>query len=94
MPAQKNYALLLLYAALFHQCIAGPIIRYSDVHEEILNRRCTLSDVSRGVTRFSVGLAKKALLANGCAAMVADLIPTESTALAGTSGAAILLAAV
>ena len=94
VPAQKNYALLLLYAALFHQCIAGPIIRYSDVHEEILNRRCTLADVSRGVTRFSVGLAKKALLANGCAAMVADLIPTESTALAGTSGAAILLAAV
>lgn len=74
VEAQKKYWLLLLYASLFHQCIAGPIIRYSDVNEEISNRTITKEDVSKGITRFACGLAKKALLANGCAAIVSKLI--------------------
>ncbi len=101
VPAQKNYFLLLLYAALFHQCVAGPIVRYSDVNEEILDRRMNRADISRGITRFASGLAKKALLANGCAAMVADLVEkpetfagTANEYLATVSGAGILLAAV
>ena len=100
VPAQKNYLTLLLYAALFHQCIAGPIIRYSDVNEEIMERRIVRSDVAKGITRFASGLAKKALLANGCAAIVADLVEAPAD-FAGTpveylstvSGAGILLAA-
>ena len=71
--AQPKYWLLLLYASLFHQCIAGPIVRYRDVENDILHRRVKMAEVSRGVTRFAVGLAKKAILANGCAA-VADLL--------------------
>ncbi len=101
VPAQKNYFLLLLYAALFHQCVAGPIVRYSDVNEEILGRRVNRADISRGVTRFAAGLAKKSILANGCAAIVADLIEKPATFtgtaneyLATVSGAGILLAAV
>ena len=100
VPAQKNYLTLLLYASLFHQCIAGPIIRYSDVNEEIMERRIVRSDVAKGITRFASGLAKKALLANGCAAIVADLVEAPAD-FAGTpveylstvSGAGILLAA-
>lgn len=101
VAAQKKYRLLLLYAALFHQCIAGPIIRYSDVNEEILDRRITQADVAKGITRFASGLAKKAVLANGCAAIVADLVEapadfsgTPVQYLATVSGAGILLAAV
>ncbi len=101
VPAQKKYWLLLLYAALFHQCVAGPIVRYSDVNEEILGRRVNREDMARGVTRFASGLAKKSLLANGCAAIVADLIEKPETFsgspdayLATVSGAGILLAAV
>ncbi len=101
VAAQKKYWLLLLYAALFHQCIAGPIVRYSDVNEEILGRTVNRTDMARGVTRFVSGLAKKALLANGCAAIVAKLIEvpdafegTPIEYLAGVSGAGILLAAV
>ena len=71
VEAQKKYWLLLLYASLFHQCIAGPIVRYQDVRDDILKRKTSLKEISQGVSRFSVGLAKKALLANGCA-MVAD----------------------
>ena len=68
--AQPKYWLLLLYASLFHQCIAGPIVRYRDVENDILHRRVKMAEVSRGVTRFAVGLAKKAILANGCAAEI------------------------
>ncbi len=101
VPAQKNYWLLLLYAALFHQCVAGPIVRYSDVNDEIVGRTVNRSDIARGVTRFASGLAKKSLLANGCAAIVADLVEmpegfagTPVEYLATVSGAGILLAAV
>lgn len=72
IKAQKKFYIVLLYACLFHQCIAGPIVRYSDVENDILTRRVTLDEESRGISRFTVGLAKKAVLANSCAA-VADL---------------------
>lgn len=66
VPAQKQFFHLLMYVSLFHQCIAGPIVRYQHVADEILMRRTTTGDISRGVTRFTVGLGKKALLANTC----------------------------
>ncbi len=66
VPAQRSFRLLLLYVSLFHQCIAGPIVRYKDVCEELLMRKVALRDVSEGISRFTVGLAKKAILANQC----------------------------
>lgn len=85
---QKKYWLLLLYASLFHQCIAGPIVRYSDVQHEIENRVMTLEDTTKGVSRFAVGLAKKAILANGCALLADSLAPftTDKLAQAPTIG--------
>ena len=73
VPAQKKYWLLLLYASLFHQCIAGPIVRYADVNRDINEREIKLCEVSQGVSRFAIGLAKKAILANGCG-VIADSI--------------------
>lgn len=58
---------LLLYSSLFHQCIAGPIVRYETVQNEIDNRKVSFEDVFYGFRRFSIGLAKKAILANSCA---------------------------
>lgn len=75
---QERYWLLLLYASLFHQCIAGPIVRYRDVNEDILHRKPSLQEISRGVTRFAVGLAKKAILANGCAVIADSLLAAET----------------
>ena len=69
---------LLLYASLFHQCIAGPIIRYSDVHREIRLRKKTTSNMGKGVQRFAVGLAKKSLLANSCGALVDMILLPDS----------------
>jgi alginate O-acetyltransferase complex protein AlgI len=97
VAAQKKYWLLLLYASLFHQCIAGPIVRYSDVNEDICNRQVKLEEISRGISRFAVGLAKKAILANGCG-VITDAIFNKNGVMMGADGmnqlssAAILLA--
>ena len=77
---QEKYWLLLLYASLFHQCIAGPIVRYRDVNEDILHRKVKRTELSRGITRFTVGLAKKAVLANGCAVVADSLLAAEGLA--------------
>lgn len=66
VPAQKKFRRLLLYVCLFHQCIAGPIVRYKDVSEQILSRRVDQEDMRTGINRFCSGLAKKVLLANIC----------------------------
>ena len=52
--AQKKYWILLLYASLFHQCIAGPIVRYRDVAQDLAKRQVHAEEVSRGVSRFTV----------------------------------------
>ncbi len=70
--AQKNPLNVALYISFFPQLIAGPIVRYETVAEEIMNRRETFDDFSFGAYRFAVGLCKKVILANNLAA-VADL---------------------
>ena len=91
VPAQKDYFLLLLYTTSFHQCIAGPIVRYADVNEELLHRKVTLPEISDGIMRFSIGFAKKAILANTCAKLADDLLPYDTAALESSSAAALLL---
>ena len=72
---QREYWKLLLYSSLFHQCIAGPIVRYETVADQIDNREITANDIYMGLRRFSVGLAKKAILANSCASIADTLLP-------------------
>lgn len=72
--AQRSFKMLLLYVSLFHQCIAGPIVRYKDVVSELENRSVTYNDIGDGLNRFVTGLAKKAVLANACAAAVDKLL--------------------
>lgn len=64
-----------MYSSLFHQCIAGPIVRYETVQNEIGHRKVLFSDVFYGFRRFSIGLAKKAILANSCASITDTLLP-------------------
>ncbi len=66
VPAQPKFRRLLLYVCLFHQCIAGPIVRYKDVSEQILSRHVDSEDLRVGINRFVSGLAKKVVLANVC----------------------------
>ena len=78
--AEKEYWHVLLYAALFHQCIAGPIVRYNSIAEELFVARDGSEELTDGIRRFCVGLAKKALLANPCGALVDALLLSDSTA--------------
>lgn len=63
-PSQKNFFSLLLYISLFSQLVAGPIVRYTTISEEIDNRKITFHDIAEGSFRFLVGLGKKVILAN------------------------------
>lgn len=87
VEAQKKYWMLLLYAGLFHQCIAGPIVRYEHVAAELEDRTVRLSGMGAGIRRFFIGLAKKAVLANSCAAVADALLPAGSAELAGIPAA-------
>ena len=62
--AQKSPVHAALYLLLFPQLIAGPIIRYRDLADQLARRIVTLDDFAEGVRRFVVGLAKKVLIAN------------------------------
>lgn len=67
---QRSYPRFLLYVTLFPQLIAGPIVRYADVEEQLSNRRMTLDGIVSGIGRFLVGLSKKVLIANYAAEIV------------------------
>ena len=78
VKAQEKFHIVLLYASLFHQCIAGPIVRYKDVEQQLLSRKTSLDRISAGINRFCVGLAKKAVLANTCGKLVETLIVPDN----------------
>lgn len=64
---QKNPLNVGLYVSLFPQLIAGPIVRYETIAEQIEHREENFTDFSQGCTRFIIGLGKKVLLANNVA---------------------------
>jgi len=82
VKVQRNAFYLLLYVSFFPQLIAGPIVRYSTVEEELLTRKENLSDVKSGVNCFIIGLAKKVLIANHVGA-IAEIIYKGDTAVFG-----------
>ena len=66
---QRNILKVALYISFFPQLVAGPIVRYTTIAQEIDTRTESVSEFSAGVTRFLFGLAKKMLLANPMAAI-------------------------
>ena len=75
---QKNYFKVLLYISFFPQLIAGPIVKYRDIAEQIDNRSQSLEQIAQGLRRSVCGLAKKVLIANTMG-QVADIIFAQST---------------
>ncbi len=69
-PTQRRFSDFLLYLSLFPQLIAGPIVRYGSVAEQLTNRTSTADGVTRGLQRFVHGLAKKVLIADSVAGVV------------------------
>lgn len=70
IPVQRNLLTLALFITFFPQLVAGPILKYHDVREEIESRRETLTHFAYGVRRFIMGLAKKVLVANAMGTIV------------------------
>jgi alginate O-acetyltransferase complex protein AlgI len=92
VPAEHNYARVILYTSLFHQCIAGPIVRFKDIADDLKERKTNISSMNEGISRFCIGLAKKTLLANSCGSILDSILPetlygvTHATVLASWAG--------
>ena len=84
IAVQRNYFDLTLYVSFFPQLIAGPIVRYQTIEQEIRQRTESLDDVTAGLKRFILGLGKKVLIANNVAA-VSTLIYAGDPAYYGTA---------
>ena len=68
IEVQKNYLSFGTYVTLFPQLIAGPIVRYRELDDQLVDRKESLDAFSQGALRFSIGLAKKLLLGDTLAA--------------------------
>lgn len=73
VSVQKKLLNVALYISLFPQLIAGPIVRYSDVNDQIDDREINVEKFASGVRRFTIGLTKKVLLANITAQTVDEI---------------------
>ena len=69
VKVQKNIITFGTYVSLFPQLIAGPIVRYADVAEQLVNRKESLQQFTEGVKLFLIGLSKKVLIANEMGAL-------------------------
>ncbi len=74
VPVQRSFWKLLLYICCFHQLIAGPIVRYEDVAEEIDNRHASAEDITAGIRRFIIGFSKKVIIANTCGQAATEIL--------------------
>ena len=80
---QKSVLNFGAYVTMFPQLIAGPIVRYRDIAEQLENRITNVDKFSEGINRFIVGLSKKVLLANNCG-QVFDFVSNLSKAQSST----------
>jgi len=94
VKVQKNYFRFLMYVSMFPQLVAGPIVRYADVESELLERKPSAVDISDGITRIVIGLAKKVIIANNLYSIVQSFFASDpgSNSVAGTWYAVVLYA--
>ena len=74
VKAQKSFMNFLMFVSLFPQLIAGPIVRYSDIEDQISKRAVTTESFSAGMTRFMAGLGKKVLIATYAGSLATSLL--------------------
>ncbi len=69
VKAEHSYTAYLTYVSMFPQLVAGPIVRFADIQEQLHDRRLTLEGFEQGILRFMMGLFKKVLIANQAGAL-------------------------
>ena len=83
--SQKNFLNLATYVTLFPQLIAGPIVRYQTIEDQLNFRKESISQFSRGIKRFAIGLGKKVILANNIGALFAEISAASQSELSVVS---------
>lgn len=78
IPAEKNVISVMTFIVLFPQLIAGPIVLYTHVRNELRSRTITLEGLEEGMTLFIAGLGAKVLLANPLGALYQDILGTPT----------------
>ena len=73
----KSLLDFMTYISLFPQLVAGPIVRYQDIKEELKDKDINENNIAKGITRFVIGLSKKVLLANVLGEIIKDLIEVD-----------------
>lgn len=81
--AQKNIIRLALYISFFPQLIAGPIVQYKDINEQLEHRVCTPEKVAWGIRRFIYGFGKKVFIANIVAQYVDNIFAQDMSMVTG-----------
>jgi alginate O-acetyltransferase complex protein AlgI len=81
VKAQKSYLRYMMFVSLYHQLVAGPIVRYSHVENEINNRRTYPEEMARGFVRFCFGLFKKVYFANIAGELVRQFLDVDPMAM-------------
>ena len=79
VQVQKNPLYVALYISFFPQLIAGPIVRYHDIEDQITNRSSDVIKFGEGVKRFFIGFAKKVILANNLAIVAEEVFGMQFT---------------
>jgi alginate O-acetyltransferase complex protein AlgI len=84
VKSQKSFLKFMMFVSLYHQLVAGPIVRYAHIADEIDNRKLILTDISEGINRFCVGLFKKVCIANIAGELVSTYMGGNLDTLATT----------
>lgn len=90
VSAQKSFPVFLTYVICFHTILQGPIVRYTDMRRELDNRIMDRRTFSEGMYRFSLGLAKKTILADHMGTLADQLFPASREIAAVSPASAIL----
>ncbi len=85
VKAQKSFLNFLLFVSLYHQLVAGPIVRYSDIANEINNRHFKWPEFSNGINRFCKGLFKKIFFANVAGELVQQFLQGDMSNMSSSS---------
>lgn len=86
VQTQKSFMRFLMYVSLFPQLVAGPIVRYATIEQEINFRKTTLADISEGISRICVGIGKKVLIADNLSVLVTGLFGDASGGYSALNG--------
>lgn len=92
VKAQRSFGRFLLFVSLYHQLVAGPIVRYGEIAARIARRTESWAEMSHGVNRFMLGLGKKVLLANTAGKLAATYLEGDGLTVVGAWLGAVLFA--